>query len=795
MFLVRRSILYTPTKTLNRIRSVSIMSQTLKKERNESLKELEELFLVDDSFDDVFWENGSGSKKEDFKGIDDDELIMLTTPRKLKNSDLIDDLPLKDIDFNKDDSFVLTSSMINQLEKPKLVKQSSKLTNSTIDTSPVWHRHETWFKVENRSSQPVQNRTAKTPVIPSSPPDESSIPSPDLVQLTKSSEIAKNMIQKRNITTSLRASARIRNSTIELMTQVPQINMDITNDSFTTTKNLEKNVKPVILSEEQLKVIEILKQGQSLFYTGSAGTGKSVLLRSLIKTLRRQHGFDLVGVTASTGLALCNIGGSTLHSFTGIGLGNGDVKSLVKRIKKSKKNFKKWKSLKALIIDEISMIDGELLDKLNEIGKNLRKSDKPFGGIQLIVCGDFYQLPPVAKDKALQFAFESKSWKEAVKITIILQKVFRQQGDAKFIDMLNDIRAGVITEESAYEFSKLSRPLPTDDEIDATELFPTRYEVDLANNDRLRKINEPIVQFNSSDSGTIDDDVTLQKLLNNFLAPKVLQLKKGAQVMMIKNIDETLVNGSLGRVIDFIDPDTYMFYNRLIENEEIDEAELEKKLKSLPKSDLESRYLNEEKSAQLDDSIFDFYKYLKVDKENELQMLDIEHKKSLINTLHQASKGRRLPLVRFKLTDGNTRDVLVEAEKFEVEDPLNEHVPIASRQQLPLILAWALSIHKSQGQTLSKVKVNLQRIFEKGQAYVALSRAVSRDGLQILNFNPMKIMAHPRVIEFYTSLVSVDDVEIDNKRESPQGVDEYVSKRPKNYSNFIDLDDSDFLSE
>lgn len=191
---------------------------------------------------------------------------------------------------------------------------------------------------------------------------------------------------------------------------------------------------PISLSEEQRRVQELVcSQKKSVFFTGSAGTGKSVLMRSIIAELRKQYvrDPDRVAVTASTGLAACNIGGVTLHSFGGIGLGKEDVPTLVKKIKRNAKAKNRWIKTKVLIIDEISMVDGDLFDKLEGIARAMRNNGRPFGGIQLVVTGDFFQLPPVPdyenKARGVKFAFDAGTWSTAIHHTIGLTEVFRQK--------------------------------------------------------------------------------------------------------------------------------------------------------------------------------------------------------------------------------------------------------------------------------------------------------------------------------------------------------------------------------
>lgn len=247
--------------------------------------------------------------------------------------------------------------------------------------------------------------------------------------------------------------------------------------------------------------------------------------------------------------------------------------------------------------------------------------------------------------------------------------------------------------------------------------FPTRAEVDAANTQRMKQLVGNVRTFEARDGGAVQDTAQRNRLLANCMAPETLVFKKGAQVMLIKNVDETLVNGSLGLVRSFMSPPEFDRYQAnekgfrdLINNED------ETGEDSLP--------LKQALAAQrLKDNM-------------------------------TGSTSQLWPLVEFTLADGTTRQLLCEPETWKVELPNGEIQ--ASRQQVPLILAWALSIHKAQGQTLERVKVDLGKVFEKGQAYVALSRATSMDGLQVLRFDPKKVNAHEKVRTFYQNLSRVE---------------------------------------
>lgn len=191
------------------------------------------------------------------------------------------------------------------------------------------------------------------------------------------------------------------------------------------------------LSSEQKRVKKlVVEEGRSVFFTGPAGTGKSVLMRSIIEDLKKRYARDpeRIAVTASTGLAACNIGGMTLHSFSGIGLGKEDANILVKKIRRNPKAKNRWLKTKVLIIDEISMVDGELFDKLSQIGRIIRNNGQPWGGIQLVITGDFFQLPPVpegSKQRESKFAFDAATWNISIDHTIGLTQVFRQRDPGK----------------------------------------------------------------------------------------------------------------------------------------------------------------------------------------------------------------------------------------------------------------------------------------------------------------------------------------------------------------------------
>ncbi|CAI6332698.1 unnamed protein product [Periconia digitata] len=481
-------------------------------------------------------------------------------------------------------------------------------------------------------------------------------------------------------------------------------------------KKKTNHVHKIFLSEEQQRVLNLVTDHKkSVFFTGSAGTGKSVLLREIIVGLRKKYirEPDRVAVTASTGLAACNIGGVTLHSFAGIGLGKEPAEDLIKKIRRNIKAKQRWMRTKVLIVDEVSMVDGELFDKLEQIARTIRNNGRPFGGIQLIITGDFFQLPPVPEQgRVAKFAFDAGTWTTSIEHTIGLHHVFRQK-DPVFANMLNEMREGRLTPDSISKWRTLSRQLEdTDDSIEATELFPTRQEVDRANQLRMNQLSGQVYTFHSRDGGSITNKEQRDRLLQNCMVPETIFLKKGAQVMLVKNMDDTLVNGSLGKVFSFM---TESQFNNYKENED---------------AFLEGRGGINASAAPTAASIKE-------------QVLGF-------------STQQIYPVVRFAIADGTTRDIFLKRESWKIELPNGEVQ--ASREQIPLILAWALSIHKAQGQTLERVRVDLGKVFEKGQAYVALSRATSMAGLQVMRFEPRKIMAHDKVRQFYAGLSRAEQI-------------------------------------
>ncbi|OQR75204.1 ATP-dependent DNA helicase PIF1-like [Tropilaelaps mercedesae] len=405
---------------------------------------------------------------------------------------------------------------------------------------------------------------------------------------------------------------------------------------------------PISLSKEQREVLASVKTGTSVFFTGSAGTGKTFLLKRIVTILPPNSTF----VTATTGIAATHIGGSTVHAFAGIGLGEASVSCLAEKVRKSAA-MANWRRCQHLIIDEISLLDGAYFEKLEAVARSVLNSDKPFGGIQVILSGDFLQLPPVSKTGQKKFVFQTKCWDEVIGRIYELKEVHRQK-DHQFVSILQEIRWGRCSDTSSKVLTDTVLNTVDGDGILATKLSTHNIDVDAVNQEFFRRLSGEVKIFKATDSVE-----GMKVFLDNHLpVQSVIRLKVGTQVMLVKNtkVAQGLANGSRGVVVGF------------------------------------------DKSG--------------------------------------------LPIVKFK--KGLT--TAVGPEKWTIKGAGGASF---SRNQIPLKLAWAMSIHKSQGLTLDAVEISLAKVFECGQAYVALSRASTLQGLKVLDFSASAVRADPRVIEFY----------------------------------------------
>lgn len=308
------------------------------------------------------------------------------------------------------------------------------------------------------------------------------------------------------------------------------------------------------LNKLQQTALSYIQQGYNLFLTGGGGVGKSAIIKYYIKMNKHLKN---IAITSSTGTSALLINGTTLHSYLGIGLGNGSAGAMLTKICKKRYLYKRWTEMEILIIDEISMISGELFDKIEYIARMVRKSKKPFGGIQLILSGDFCQLKPI---KSELFCFEAESWEMCVDKIVNLKEIIRQHNKT-FQYCLNNIRQGIITDKIKSVFRKcIGKELVNDVGIIPTELYSNNYLVDNINKTALNNLiteNQMVYEYNLEFKNYGNDlDLSLQeRYIKSCPVSQTLELCKNCQVILTYNIDleNKLVNGSRGVVIDFVD--------------------------------------------------------------------------------------------------------------------------------------------------------------------------------------------------------------------------------------------------
>lgn len=412
------------------------------------------------------------------------------------------------------------------------------------------------------------------------------------------------------------------------------------------------------LTESQKAAFEVAKN-QSVLITGEAGTGKSYLLKALIDYFD-QTGRN-VSVTASTGVAAVNVSGSTIFSWAGIGIADKPAAALLKEVWKKKKAVDRILNCHVLIIDEISMLKGEVLDKLNYVFKAVRTNSKPFGGIQCIFVGDVLQIPCIPKAGVYDFCFQSAAWKEQNPTILQLKEIVRQE-NKEFTSFLSQLRVGKVSNLDLLK-SRFNAKLE-ESGVKPINIFCKNVDVDLENKRELNKISGKVHVFDAIDTG---DARHIESLDKNCLATRRIELKVGAQVMLLKNIDveNGLYNGSIGIV----------------------------------------------------------------------------------------TKIDQVPFVSF-----NGREVIVDHEEWEIKEQQVtasgklKNKTLAKRKQIPLKLAYAATVHKTQGQTLDKVKIDLTGAWEYGMHYVALSRVRTLEGLTLIPFDTSRIRANPDCLRFYGEL-------------------------------------------
>lgn len=388
--------------------------------------------------------------------------------------------------------------------------------------------------------------------------------------------------------------------------------------------------------------LDIMKLGHNIFLTGEAGTGKTFILNKYIEYLRG-HSVK-VAVTASTGIAATHINGQTIHSWCGIGIKTHLNRDDILRILRERRICKNVEQASVLIIDEISMLHADTIDAIDTITKSIRNNTNPFGGLQVVMCGDFFQLPPVSSN--VKFAFESPAWQNAeFKICYLTDQ--KRQSDDGLLRILKEIRSNAVSKESIDILSSLKG----NESQFKTALFTKNINVDEYNESNLNELPGKLNTFRMKRSGL---EFRVKSLVKNCLAPDLLKVKMGAKVIFVKNSeDRSYVNGTLGEVVGYCD---YGF-----------------------------------------------------------------------------------PIVRTI----NDLDVKTKLAEWSYEE---NGLVRASISQIPIRLAWALTIHKSQGMTLDAAKIDLSNAFEAGMGYVALSRVKTLDNLQLLGFNEMALRVNDKVI-------------------------------------------------
>jgi len=445
------------------------------------------------------------------------------------------------------------------------------------------------------------------------------------------------------------------------------------------------------LNSEQSIIFEKYKNGENVFITGPAGSGKSYLIKQIVNYSEENN--KKIQVCALTGCAsiLLNCKATTLHRFAGIGLANKNMEEVLNEVFIKRYKLKKWYFLNCLIIDEVSMMSLKILLILDKIGRKLyNKPNIPFGGLQLIFSGDFYQLPPIksndAEKEASMFCFEHALWYEIFPISnqIILKSIFRQD-EVEFLKVLKYVRRGRITPTTKETLEKRVFSVEEIDKLRQenviTIISPYKKDTDNINALEYKKLSDDVekrqyaIKYLKGSKKTeltvesemyklvINSNASLKNdyefLANNIMAYKILELKIGTHVMCIANIslddDIQLANGSQGIVVGF---------------------------------------------------------------------------------------SNNLPLVKF---NNIIEPILVNYYNWNSE--VNKNVAVS---QIPLIYAWAITIHKSQGLSLDAAIMDIgSNIFECGQTYVALSRVRNLNGLYLSSFDYTKIFANPKVKKFY----------------------------------------------
>ena len=400
----------------------------------------------------------------------------------------------------------------------------------------------------------------------------------------------------------------------------------------------------------QESALYTLQTGQNVFLTGSPGTGKTFVINQYIDYLKK-HGIESA-ITAPTGIAASHIGGQTLHSFFGLGIRESLTAYDIENLSEKKPLWDRIKNLKVLIIDEVSMVSPEIFYAIDQILKTFKFSDKPFGGVQVILVGDFFQLPPISRSNPdIRFIFQTTLWTDLNLATCYLTTNHRHR-DEILLEILEEIRRGTISEDSMNYFRSRYRKQP-EGFNQFTKLYTHNIDVDGINKTELDALDTPVKIFEAHTTGSKQ---WLDKIFTHSLVLPKLELKLGALVFFIKNnYEKGYINGTLGEIVDF---DTF-----------------------------------------------------------------------------------GIPIVE---THGGKR---IKAERMEWVFEDKNGKPKATIKQIPLRLAWAITIHKSQGMTLDAAEIDLSRAFEPGQGYVALSRIKSLSGLRLMGLGSMALTVDPQVLQ------------------------------------------------
>lgn len=418
----------------------------------------------------------------------------------------------------------------------------------------------------------------------------------------------------------------------------------------------------------QDEALEILKCGYNVFLTGSAGSGKTFLLNQYIDYLKKNK--VKVGVTASTGLAATHLDGRTIHSWCGIGIEEHLSPKELKRIVNDEKIWERIKYTKVLIIDEISMLSASRLDMIDSVCQVIRQDLRPFGGLQMVLCGDFFQLPPISNyNEEKIFVFDSQAWENLNPKICYLSDQYRQE-DKQFFDILNNIRASRKLAET-YDALMERYNKPVDSQINPTKLLTHNANVDSLNNVELKKLSGESMFHKMLCDGVPS---LIKKLKESLLVPEVLELRLGAVVMFVRNnFEKGYANGTIGTVIAFTSENNY----------------------------------------------------------------------PIIRTI----KGE---------------EIVASPEKWLIDE---NNEALAVIYQVPLRLAWAITVHKSQGMSLDCAEIDLSRTFEYGMGYVALSRVRSLKGIKLLGLNKKALEIDARMIKLNKDLIkkSKADLVIFNK--------------------------------